>query len=106
MSVSETSNTLRSEPTSEALQGRYECQVGPGISGKGSVSISTEGRSVLIFFSPSVDSLARVLYNINSARPDKPLKPRQELRIDGAHNVYLDYSTDPGGDLKLAWRLL
>lgn len=106
MSVAENSTTLASEPTSEALQGRFDSQVGPGVNGTGIVSIYTEGRPVLIIFSPSSDPLARVLYNTDSRRPDKPLTPRQELRIDGARNVMLDYRVDPGGDLKLAWKIL
>jgi hypothetical protein len=106
MSVAENSTTLTSEPTSEELQVRHDSQLGPGMSGRGSVVIYTEGRPVLILFKPSDERLARVLYNTDSRQPDKPLKPLQELRIDGARNVFLDYRTDAGGDFKLGWKIL
>ena len=84
---------------------RYDNQVGPMISGTGSIAIYTQGRPVALFYSPQDESRARVLYNTNFSRPDKPLPVRQELPIRGATNVYIDYDVQPGGDIKVAWAL-
>jgi len=106
MLVSETSNPLTAEPTSAAPQNLYDSRLGPDVSGAGQVVINTEGRSVVIFFSPSPSGLARVLYNTNFRKPEIPLKPGQELRIEGASNVTLEYRVETGGDFKLAWKIL
>ncbi len=93
------------ESQDKDLLARFDNQVGPQVTGRGSVAIYTEGRPVVLFYSPQDESRSTALYSTNSSRPDKPLPVRQELPISGAYNVYIDYNVQPGGDIKLCWSM-
>ncbi|MDH3974541.1 MAG: hypothetical protein OEV42_09710 [Deltaproteobacteria bacterium] len=83
----------------------YDNQVGPGVQGKGSIAIYTNRRTAKILYSPQDESRSTALYNINSARPDKPLPVGEWLEIPNADNVYIDYEVEPEGDIKICWSL-
>jgi hypothetical protein len=93
------------ESQNQELAASYDNHVGPGVSGKGTLSIVPGGRSVVLYYSPQDESRARVLYTINSVRADMPLPVRQELQIPGAGSVYITYDVVPGGDINIAWTL-
>jgi hypothetical protein len=94
------------ESTNQESTASYDNFVGPGVTGKGAISIVSGGRSVVLYYSPKEDETrARVLYAINSVRADTPLPVRQEFKTPGASSVYITYDVAPGADIQISWSL-
>lgn len=94
------------ENLDQTLPSSYKNQVGPGIAGKGTVTILTGGRPGVLYYSPQDESRARVLYTINSIHADTPLPVRQDFQIPGGSaSVFITYDVVPGGDIQIGWSL-
>ena len=84
----------------------YDNQVGPNVQGYGSIAINTKGRTAHILYSPAAESKSKALYGTNSHKPDKPLPVGKWIDLPGFDNVYIDYSVESGGDIKICWSIL
>lgn len=90
----------------QELTASYDNYVGPGVTGKGTISIVSGGRSVVLYYSPKEDETrARVLYAINSVHADTPLPIRKEVNTPSVSSVYITYDVAPGADIQISWTL-
>jgi hypothetical protein len=81
----------------------FQNQVGPNVQGQGTIFIDTKGKEAKILYAPQDPSRSTALYATNNRKPDQPLPVGEPLKIDNANNVGIDYSVQPGGDIKIAW---
>ena len=85
---------------------RFDNQVGPDVEGKGQITIYSEGRTVVLYYSPQVPSMSRVRYKTDSETPYTPMPVRQEIEIAGEDKITVEYQVRTEGDIKIAWSIL
>ncbi len=56
-------------------------------------------------YEPADEPLSSALYGTDSRTPDKPLPVNKWIEITGADNIYIDYTVQPEGDVKICWAI-
>jgi len=84
----------------------YDNQVGPGVEGKGFITIYTNGRTAVLHYSPADPSKSRVRYSSDPGRPDTPMPIREDVEVRGLDKVTIEYQVRTEGDIKIAWNIL
>ncbi|HEX6913197.1 MAG TPA: hypothetical protein VF142_22490 [Longimicrobium sp.] len=79
-------------------------QLGPQIVGSGTMNFQGPG-TLYLYYAPQQAGQSSVLYANNYGNPNTPLQPYTWTTIPNVQSLNLNYSVNPGSDLKLAWAI-
>jgi hypothetical protein len=80
-------------------------QLGPQIVGSGTLNFQGPG-TLYLYYAPQQTGQSSVLYANDYGNPNIPLQPYTWTTIPNVNSLNVNYSANPGSDLKLAWSIV